>query len=393
LGASLRSLGTVKWWQVPWQLCVGGLLAGIAGPAFLAAPAGLLALRTRAGRWCWAAAALLALPWFFNTGARFLMPALPLVALAMALALPRAWLWTCVLLQALLCWPAAIDLWEPFHLFRLRDFPLTAALRLEPEDDYVWRVLDECKVARMVERNTPAEARVLALTSVASAYLTRDVRVYWQSAEAETLLDTLRVAGEYVSQPFYDVSGAWPEQPLTGIRVRLRVTHAAEWCIHELHFRRGEDQVHPSPQWGLRAWPNPWEVPLALDANLATRWRTWEPMRAGMYVEVDFDHTQVLDGLTLLSHTPVFGVPMECYGRLADGQWRALGLLQAKERPHQDLRYSAMEAVRKAGYGYILTPVGWQGAGPLGKTMAAHEAEWGLVTAARAGNVTLFRVR
>ena len=57
-----------------------------------------------------------------------------------------------------------MDLWEPFNLFRLREFPLAAALRLEPEDDYAWRLVDECKVARMVERSTPAEARVLGMT-------------------------------------------------------------------------------------------------------------------------------------------------------------------------------------------------------------------------------------
>ena len=31
------------------------------------------------------------------------------------------------------------------------------------------------------------------------------------------------------------------------------------------------------------------KLPLALDQNLASRWRTWEPARPGMYLEVDFD--------------------------------------------------------------------------------------------------------
>ena len=61
---------------------MGGKLQGLYGPLLFILPAGLLALRTRAGRWCWLAAGAMAVPWFCNIGARFLMPAFVFALLA-----------------------------------------------------------------------------------------------------------------------------------------------------------------------------------------------------------------------------------------------------------------------------------------------------------------------
>src|SRR5262249_9008731 len=159
------SLGGVRPWAVPWELAIGDRLAGTFGPLLFALPLGLLALRRRAGRWCWAAAALLAVPWFNNTGARFLMPALAVAGLTLGMVLQKPAAWAAIGMQAILCWPQIIDLRETRYAFRLHEFPLQAALRLEPETAYLDQ-LDEFKLARAIETHTPPQAKILALTTV-----------------------------------------------------------------------------------------------------------------------------------------------------------------------------------------------------------------------------------
>ena len=76
----------------------------------------------------WAAALLLALPWLTNTGARFLMPAVALAAIALGMVLPRPAAWAAIAIQAVLCWPHVLDTWETRYSFRLHEFPLAAAV-------------------------------------------------------------------------------------------------------------------------------------------------------------------------------------------------------------------------------------------------------------------------
>ena len=396
LARDLRSLHGTPWWRVPWELALGGGFSGIYGPLLLAVPVAALSLRRRSGRRCCLLAVLLAAPWLSNSSARFLMLAIPFAALAFGIALdalPRPAAWIAVTLQALVCAPPVMDAWEPFYGFRLHEFPLAAALRVEPEPAWLSNHLDEYKVAGMIARNTPPGARILALLSVATAYTDREIMVNWQSAEADQLLDTLRVAGLYQNDPFFDVTASWPIQPLRAVRVRLPRGYDGEWCIHEMQLFSGPDRVPNGRQWTLRAWPNPTEAPLAFDLNLATRWRTWESMRAGMFFEVDLDSPQRLSAATVLSHTPVFGVPFEFFGESPGGRWLALSAAPAiAPRAREDLRLAATHAVRRAGYRYLLVPAGKEGNGPLGERMAGHEAEWGFERAGEAGNVYLFRI-
>ena len=328
LSSGLRSLGSVKPWQVPWELAFGDGLFGTFGPLLLALPLGLLSLPKPAGRLCWTAAVILALPWFANTGARFLMPSVALAGIALGMALgktrraPAAW--AAILIQAVLCWPMVIDTWESRYGFRLHDFPLAAALRTEPEDHYCRRRFEEYNVARMIESATPPDSRTLALLSVANAYLNRDVTVAWQSAEGGQLLDSLRLASTYSSGTAYDWKASWPAESLLALRFRLPVGYDGECDISEAQLFSGDYRVYTSPQWAVSAWPNRWEGPLALDGNIATRWRTWEPVRAGMFFEIDLDHAQRLTSAVLISHAPAYHVAMEWYGQAPNGKWHLL---------------------------------------------------------------------
>ena len=394
LAASLRSLGDVRAAQVPWELAFGDRLTGTFGPLLLALPIGLLALRRRGGRLLWAAAILLALPWIANTGARFLMPAVALGAIALGMALPRPVAWAAIALQAILCWPHVLDSWETRYSFRLHEFPLAAAIGAEPEADYCRRRFEEYNVARMIQRATPAGSRTLALLSVASAYLDREVAVTWQSAEADQLLDTLRLASVYSTIPTFDWKAVWGERIVRTLRFRMPAAYQGEWDINEVQLFSGEDPVFNSPQWTIAGWPNRWEGPLAFDGNLATRWRTWETVRQGMYLDVELGNPQRLTAAVLVTHTAAFRVPLEIHGLDAQGQWHLLSNTpQAIPRPPRDIRLEAARALKRAGFRYLLVPTGEGGNAPIGNILVGHEAEWGMERAGEAGRFYLFRVK
>jgi Dolichyl-phosphate-mannose-protein mannosyltransferase len=392
LAATLASVGRVRPWTIPWQLAFGDGFAGTFGPLLLLLPLGLLALRRQAGRWAWTGAVFLALPWYSNTGARFLMPALAVAALTLGMVLPRPASWAAIALQAVLCWPQVIDFRETRYAFRLHEFPLRAALRMEPEDAYLWRHSDEFKLARIVESQTPPDAKILALLSVANAYLARDVRVAWQSAPTDNLLDSLRLAA-MSTEPWYAWQASWPAASFERLRFRAPAARPAECDFNDVFIYSGNDLVYPSPHWALRAWPNSWEAPLALDGNLATRWRTWEPIRAGTYFEIRFDHPQRISSVAIDSPTPAFNVHLDLYGMDTSGHWRTLGTLLASRWPTPDLRKEATQAIRHAGYGYLVVPTGGEGAAPIGNAMIGTEAEWGLELVTQAGPYYVYRVK
>jgi hypothetical protein len=151
--------------------------------------------------------------------------------------------------------------------------------------------------------------------------------------------------------------------------------------------------VYPSPQWQLRAWPNRWESPLVLDDNLATGWRTWEPVRAGMYLEVRFDHWQTISSAVVYSPSPGHGLALEVYGQGAKRRWHALGAAQARPHPPGDLRIDASLAIRRAGYRYVLAATGGGGSTPAGNALVGHESDWGMERVAEAGPYYLYRVK
>lgn len=392
LVANWRSLGPVRLAGLPWELAFGDRLQGTFGPLLFAMPLGLLALRRRAGRWCWAAAAILLAAWFSNTGARFLMPAMATLGFTLGMVLPRPAAWVAIAVQAALCWPQAIDLWETRYAFRLHEFPLAAAVRLEPESAYLKRHLDDYTVARMIEDKTPPDAKILGLISVANAYLARDARVTWQSAETDRLLEALRRALQF-AEPLTEWKAAWPAESLQALRFRLPVASRSEWEIDEVRIYSGADLVYPSPHWQLRAWPNRWEAPQALDDNLTTGWRTWGPARAGMFLEVRFDHFQTISSVAVYSPSPSRGLSLQVYGQGAKRRWRALGAAQATPHPSGDLRLDAGLAIRRAGYRFVLAATGGGGSTPAGNAFLGHESDWGMERVAEAGPYYLYRLK
>jgi hypothetical protein len=254
--------------------------------------------------------------------------------------------------------------------------------------------LEEYSVALMIERATPPDSRTLALLSVANAYLDREVAVTWQSAEADQLLDTLRLASVYANTTTFDWKAVWPERVVRTLRFRMPAAYQGEWDISEVQLFSGDVRLFNSPQWTIGGWPNRWEGPLAFDGNFATRWRTWETVRAGMYLDLELGNPQRLTAATLVSHTPALEQSLEVYGQDVQGGWHLLcNAAQAVPRSPQDIRLDAARAIKRAGFRYVLVPTGAGGNAPIGNILVGHEAEWGMERAAWAGRFYLLRVR
>ncbi|MBK9170079.1 MAG: hypothetical protein IPM24_21820 [Bryobacterales bacterium] len=378
--------------EAPWQLTLGGKLQGIYGPFFWIAPLALWALRKSHGRWLWLAAAVCAVPWFSNHGARFLMPALPFLTMALALTLPRPAVWAAVAAHAVLSWPAVLALYEQPHTWRLKETPFAAAFRSESEHAYLSR-LEEYQIADMVRESTQPGDTIYFLMDAARAYLDRPVVEYWQSTLGERLLDTLKVASHYARADFYDVRGQWSPRDITGLRFRLKDAHPGEWCIHDVRVESGEDRIFNSPQWQLRGWPNPWELPAALDQNIASRWRSWEPMQIGMYAEIVFDRPQRTTGAVFASHTPVYGVGFEIYGRDLAGEWKTLAPeAGVEERVALEMRPAAARYLRSNGIRYVLAPTEYGGAWQVGRPLVEHAPLWGFEKVNERGSFVLLEV-
>ncbi len=122
----MRDYGIKDKRTLPLEVTVrGGNTQGLLGPLFLLAPLALLALRFQAGRRLLVAGVLMGLPFYFNIGTRFLIPPLPFVSMAMALAV-GSWpvlLIAMMALHALASWPAEIHRYSNPYVWRLEHIP------------------------------------------------------------------------------------------------------------------------------------------------------------------------------------------------------------------------------------------------------------------------------
>ncbi len=374
LSESMRHYPGFHWRSAALDYAVRGNLQGAIGPAFLLLPFGLLALRRRAGRIVWLAAILSLVPWFWNVGARFLMPALPFFALSLAIALPKPLAWACLALQAIACWPAVMAYYQAPFAWRLEGFPWKAALRIEPEADYLARNSGDYQVSRMVEANTKSSDRIFCLDSLAMAYSTRDVTMHWHTAQADALTDALTEAVE--KRPMARLRFDWAKASLRGVRF----SGPKEWRLFETNLYSDGDRVFNSPMWLLNAEPNLWGAPLAMDDNRATSWN-------GMFLQIEFDHPQKLTRADLLCRADV---QIEAEELGTDGRWRrSLNGPSFSSVPRLDLRRDATRALKAAGFTFVVAGT----AEKIGKDMLENGADWDLTDAGAVGHVHLFRIR
>jgi hypothetical protein len=380
-------------WQIPLQVTVqGDHVEGFLGPIFLLTPLALLALRFRAGRQLWLAAAIFACTYFGNIGARFLLPAVPFVSLALALAVANIpWVLPVLAVAAGICgWPAVASRYCAPGAWRIETVPVRAALRLQPEDAYLSED-SEYQSARMIASVVPPGQPVFAISQGGQSYLPRELLIGYQSASNEVLQDILWTPVIRGYQPTRKFQFNFPPRMLR----KLRLVQTASlpdnwWSMAELRVFDGPNELARDPQWRLTARPNPWEVQLAFDNNPVTRWRTWEPAAPGMYVEVDFGRLQQVSAVTVESADDAGAVQLKLEGADAGGSWTTLSDHPAEVRQpiRASLRMAATAEFKARGIHYIVSKPDNPGADDLRR----YPAYWGLKLAGSVGDARLYHI-
>ena len=391
--AYLRTYGMKNLWTLPLEVTVSGeTTAGLLGPVFLAAPLALLALRFRNGRRLLAPCALILATYLGNVGTRFLIPSLPFIALAMALALEAAapLLILLVAIHAVASWPAYLQKYT--NAWALQGIPYKAALRIIPEERYLNDHF-EYRWARMIEDHVPPGARVLVRTVVATAYTSRDVLVGYEGAFNEEMEDLLNVGWDPSSQPRKQWTYSFPERRMHRLRVIQTGTTKipeGQWDVHEMRFFRAGVELPRLPEWRLQARPNPWGVQMAFDNSEATRWRSWETLHPGMSIEVDFGREQPVDQVRVELSDIDWTVRMRVETLDANRLWTPL---PAREELHQkqsdgSVRRAAGYELHAHGVDYLLLKDADFGA----KEIAADPASWGMTRLVYDSGASLYKV-
>ncbi len=390
-----RTYNMPSLWPVPWMATVTGALGGTIGPVFLLAPLALLALRKRMGRDLLLGAVIFGAPYAANIGTRFLIPALPFIALALMLALDGAAfvMGLVLLVHAALSWPRLVD----WHLpddgnWRLTTLPARAALRIVPEEKFLHEHLSNYGMARLIDRVVPEGGHVFAFNPVAESYTTRDIIVYYQSAMGESIKDTILVPQLTDFMPTARFEFQFPPKPLQGVRVVQTAGGNVPdiWSISELRLFKGPLELPRDSSWRLTAHPYPWDIQLAFDNNPATRWRSWESIKPGMFVEVEFSRPLVVSRVLVECGHDQYQVRMRLEGRDESGKWNLLASapIGTDVSPKPGWRRASMDALKSRGVGFIvLEDVHGQAA-----DFRLNSELWGLKLAGQWNGSSLYRI-
>jgi hypothetical protein len=397
---SMRSYGVTDKLALPLEVTIrGAKTQGILGLVFLLAPLALLALRYRSGRKLLAAALLLGLPYFANVGTRFLIPSLPFISLAMALAIGSAPAIGPALLAALMIvhgvssWPSEVHRYADKYVWRLDGILFREALRLIPQDEYLRSIDPNYGAAKLVESTVPKGERILGLRGVAFGYCNRDILSSFQGALDQTLIDSMNMGWLEAYQPTVVEKFQFPER--TARRFRVLQTAVVDnpdlqWSVHELRFFHQGLEIPRQPQWRLRAWPNPWEVQLAFDNSEATRWRTWESVKPGDYLDVDFGKDQAVDEVRLETSYDytVFQLQVEVLD--GSGHWTLVAKNPKVDtvQPKSSIRLAATYELKAHGIHYFL--VGDDDFGS--EDFRDDPGAWGLTQVASGYGIRIYRV-
>ncbi|MDQ6677619.1 MAG: discoidin domain-containing protein [Acidobacteriota bacterium] len=375
------------------HIVTGGKTSGLLGPAFLLAPLALLALRFAAGRQLLLASAIFLLPAFTNVETRFLMPMAPFLALALGLALVSVPGGIALVLafHALTCWPAVVRGYSSPYAWRIDEFRPAESFRLVPEQTTLRKRMPSIEIDELLDRRVPPSGRVFCLSNPPEAYTSREILVRYESALGNQLGDFLNVALIPDFQPTGVVRFAIPEQKLRRIRIVQTATHAADtWNTAEIRVFDKSGEIRRDPSWRLRASVNPWNLPLAFDNDPVTRWSTEEPIRPGMYVEMDFGQSLPVTGVTLESARDQWSVRLRLESEAGPGQWKILSEnpTQGEQRLPSNLRQDAMLEFKARGITHLLISKGDYG----WEDYAQNQKLWGIAFEGEAQGSRLYRI-
>ena len=365
-------------WQIPLQVTTFGSLSGLLGPVFLLAPVALLALNCRDGRRLLLAAAVFASTYFSNISARFLLPSLPFVALAMMLVLSRipGLPLALALVQAILSWPTILPRYAHPDAWRLfKPLPYREALRIKPEDGYLQSNLPLYGAARMLDRLTRPAATVFTNIPIPEAYTSRNILTGYQSQPnivSRAVLYSAIVPG---AAPTWKWRFAFPRRDLRGLRLVQLGSGPEPWRVHEIRLFDGPREL-PRTAWRLAAHPYPWGIENAFDGRLASFWLSSDPMLPGQSVSAEFSAPLWADAVLMETITDQPGLHLRLDALDPSGRWQPLtDNPQVDDTPTPpDFAPSALHELKLRGIDCVLVFDTEPGADVLRR----HAGEWGV---------------
>ena len=332
-------------------------------------------------------------PYLANIGARFLIPCLPFFSLALGLALAEAapFLAALMLFHAAASWPPILNRYVNPECWRLVRFPYQAALRITPQDDFLRENSRGYVLARMIEAKVRPCEPVLGMDGVADSYTTHEILVNFQSAGNQALADTVNMGWSDMLQPTMARVFQFPDRKTRRMRVvqTAQAEHPEQWNVHELQFYYRGKELARTLDWRLQAWPNPWEVQMAFDNSLATRWRSGEVAAPGMFLDVDFGREQPVDEVRLITSSDFIKIRLQLEAMNPAGGWEKIAdnPRQVSRAVPQNIRRMATFEMHARGVHYLLISDSNYGAGDF----AGDPEAWGLKLIGHAEDAKLYQ--
>jgi dolichyl-phosphate-mannose-protein mannosyltransferase len=398
-----------RWSDMPLALTVGtSKLDASFGPAFLLMPLCLAGLFWRQTRLLALASLAMGAIFLVRKDPRFIIAAIPVAAMALGFVLSRVPAASVLLGILAVChlvvsWPTFPSFAHFPSAWQWRIVPVTwaQAFQSDARAELLARSPDFV-MARQIEALVPERESVLAFTGgAAQSWTTRRMVVSWESAYGERMADLFFSKWHSPEDSRQRASFRFPAVRARRIQVTQQsvVQQNADknlmWNVDEIEFRSQGGLLPVSQGWRLSASPNPWDVGLAFDANLATRWRSWDALQAGMTISADFPRAQELDAVDVI-------LDNREWTTLDQGAWVARVALRittedGKEmnlnpqvvlEPVGDLRMAAAAAVEHGGIHYLLINKGdWMEREFRGKPEA-----WNMHAIAATEKATLYKL-
>jgi hypothetical protein len=203
--------------------------------------------------------------------------------------------------------------------------------------------------------------------------------------------ESLREAMQPSLQPTQNLDFHFEPRAVRKLRlVQTARGGASDWSVAELRVFRSGVELPRKPEWRLRAFPNPWDVQLAFDNSLLTRWSSREEPRPGMYVEVDFGAPQPIDQMTVECRPDQSGTRMQLEFERAPDQWQVISdhaTASAAAMPER-LRRAAVEELERRDVRWLVI----HDLSPGVRDFRLRKEQWGITVAGTAGRYTLYRL-